>query len=70
MLEDLSVGTFSGRLGSSVRIYPDDSSPLEMELISAIERGESSRRPFSMWDAAPKALRCASASTGWSTRRS
>lgn len=48
MLEDFGVGTFSGRLGSSFRVYPDDSSPLEMELISAIELGDSSGRPFSI----------------------
>ena len=48
MLENISVGTFSGHLGSSFRVYPDDSSTLDLELASATELGESSGRPFSV----------------------
>lgn len=53
MLEAFTVRTFSGHLGSTFRIYPDASNPLDFELISATELSESPergsgghRRPF------------------------
>ena len=54
MLEDFTVETFSGHLGNSFRIYPDDSSLLDLELISATELGENSGRPFSIVFRGPK----------------
>ena len=48
MLENFRVGTFSGHLGNSFRVYPDDSSMLDLELVSATELGDGSGRPFSI----------------------
>ena len=48
MLENFRVGTFSGHLGTSFRIYPDDSSTLDLALVSATELNEGSERPFSI----------------------
>lgn len=55
MLESFTVGTFSEHLGSTFRIYPDTSEPLEVELVSATELGGSTgeepagrRQPFSI----------------------
>jgi hypothetical protein len=48
VLEDFRVGTFSGHLGNSFRVYPDDSSTLDLELVSATELGDGSGRPFSI----------------------
>ena len=54
MLENFRVGTFSGHLGDSFRVYCDDSSPLDLELVSATELGEGSGRPFSIVFRGPK----------------
>lgn len=54
MLEDFEVGTFSGHIGDDFRIHPEDSSPLEVELISATGLGESPGRPFSIVFRGPK----------------
>jgi|SRR5215208_6287571 len=55
MLESFTVQTFAGHLGSTFRIYPDSSNPLEVELISATElsgrperEASGSRQPFSI----------------------
>ena len=55
MLESFTIHTFSGHVGGKFRIYPDDSDPLEFELISATELGGSAgaeppsrRQPFSI----------------------
>ncbi len=50
MLEDFTVRTFSEHLGGAFRVYPEDSEPLGVELISANEVGEESEggRPFSV----------------------
>lgn len=50
MLESFTVGTFSGHLGGTFRVYPDDSNALDVELISALELGEAPEggRPFSL----------------------
>ena len=48
MLENVRVGTFSGHLGDTFRVYPDDSSTLDLELVSATEQGDGSGRPFSI----------------------
>ena len=48
MLENFSVGTFSGHLGDSFRVYPEDSGTLDLELVSATTLGQSSGRPFSI----------------------
>ena len=48
MVENFRVGTFSGHLGTSFRIYPDDSSTLDLGLVSATELNEGSERPFSI----------------------
>jgi hypothetical protein len=47
MLETFTVGTFCGHLGSTFRIYPGGSSPLEVELTSVTELGESPQRASS-----------------------
>jgi hypothetical protein len=47
MLETFTAETFSGHLGSIFRIYPDGSSPLDVELISVTELGESPERESS-----------------------
>jgi hypothetical protein len=47
-VDNFTVGTFSGHLGNSFRVHPDDSSTLDLELVSATELGESSERPFSI----------------------
>jgi hypothetical protein len=54
VLENFRVETFSGHLGDSFRVYLDDASPLDIELISATELGESSGRPFSIVFRGPK----------------
>jgi hypothetical protein len=54
LLEDFTVGTFSGHLGESFRVFPDDSSMLDLELVSATEWGENSGRPFSIVFRGPK----------------
>lgn len=54
MLENFTVVTFSGHLGDSFRVHPDDSSALDLELVSATELGESSGRPFSIVFRGPK----------------
>lgn len=50
MLESFTVETFSGRLGEPFRVYPDTSTPLEVELVSATGSEESTAdgRPFSI----------------------
>lgn len=53
MLESFTVQTFSEHLGSTFRVYPDSSTPLEVELISATGLGERPeegrhRQPFSI----------------------
>ena len=50
MLEDFTVRTFSKHLGDAFRVHPEDSDPLDVELISANELGEEPRggRPFSV----------------------
>ena len=53
MLESFTIQTFSEYVGSTFRIYPDSSHPLEVELISATELGERPeegryRQPFSI----------------------
>lgn len=50
MLENFTVRTFSGHLGSTFRVYADASNPLDVELISATELGEEAKqgRPFSI----------------------
>jgi hypothetical protein len=48
VLEDFTVGTFSGHLGNSFRVHPDESSTLDLELVSATELNEGSERPFSI----------------------
>ena len=55
MLESFTLQTFSEHLGSTFRIYPDSSNPLEVELISATGLGErpdrespGRRQPFSI----------------------
>lgn len=54
MLENFRVGTFSGHLGTSFRIHPDDASTLDLELVSATELGDGSGRPFSIVFRGPK----------------
>jgi pimeloyl-ACP methyl ester carboxylesterase len=53
-LETFTAETFSGHLGDSFRVYPDDSSTLELELVSATELGDGSGRPFSIVFRGPK----------------
>jgi hypothetical protein len=55
MLESFTVQTFTGHVGSTFRIYPDASNPLDVELISATGLGErperesvGRREPFSI----------------------
>jgi hypothetical protein len=53
MLENFTIETFSEHLGSTFRIHPDSSPPLDFELISATELGgsageETHRQPFSI----------------------
>ena len=48
MLEDFTVGTFSGHLGDSFRVHPEDSSTLDLELVSSTGLNEGSERPFSI----------------------
>ena len=48
MLENFTVGTFSGHLGNSFRVYPEDSSTLDLELVSSTGLNEGSERPFSI----------------------
>ncbi len=53
MLESFTVQTFSEHLGSTFKIYPDSSNPLEVELISATGLGKRPeegrhRQPFSI----------------------
>ncbi len=48
MLETFTVGRFSEHLGSSFRLYPDDSNALGLDLVSATGLGESTGRPFSI----------------------
>lgn len=49
MLENFTVGTFSGFVGDAFRVYPDTGEPLDLELVSATALGETSGRgrPFS-----------------------
>ena len=54
-VETFTVETFSGHLGDTFRVYPGDSSPLDVELISATGLGEGAgrgasgrRQPFSI----------------------
>ena len=54
MLENFTVGTFSGHLGNSFRVHPDESSTLDLELVSATELNEGSERPFSIVFRSPK----------------
>ena len=54
MLENFTVGTFSGHLGNSFRVYQDESSTLDLELVSATELNEGSERPFSIVFRGPK----------------
>jgi hypothetical protein len=54
MLENFRVSTFSGHLGESFRIHPDDASTLDLELVSATELGDGSGRPFSVVFRGPK----------------
>jgi Domain of unknown function (DUF6916) len=48
VLENFTVGTFSGYLGNSFRVHHDESSTLNLELVSATELNEGSERPFSI----------------------
>lgn len=48
MLESFTTETFSGHLGDVFQVYPDDSSTLDLELISATRLGDDSDRPFSI----------------------
>lgn len=50
MLENFTVGTFSGLLGDTFKVHPDTREPLDFELISATELGErpGRGRPFSI----------------------
>jgi hypothetical protein len=50
VLENFTVRTFSEHLGGAFRVYPEDSDPLDVELISANELGEEpgGGRPFSV----------------------
>ena len=57
MLENFTIGTFSGHLGETFRIYPEDAGPLEVELTSATGLGEDPEhggRPFSIVFRGPK----------------
>jgi hypothetical protein len=50
VLDDFTVRTFSEHLGGAFRVYPEDSEPFDVELISASGVGEESEggRPFSV----------------------
>ena len=50
MLEDFTVGTFSGFIGDAFGVHPDAGGPLDFELVSATALGETSERgrPFSV----------------------
>lgn len=50
MLENFTVGTFSGRIGETFRIRSGASRALDLSLVSATALGESSERgrPFSI----------------------
>ena len=50
MLENFTLRTFSEHLGGAFRVYPEDSDPLDVELVSATGSGEGPEggRPFSI----------------------
>lgn len=56
MLEDFTVGTFSGRIGETFRVRSGASRVLDLSLVSATTLGESSERgrPFSILFRGPK----------------
>ena len=50
MLEDFTIGTFSGFVGDAFRVHPDPGTTLDVELISVTEPGDETGRgrPFSV----------------------